>query len=239
MLAAQCSWGAATELEACLRTKVPTLFLHPKSMPLSSGARSHLEAMGVAVYALQSDPQSAEVVNEIGQLVTSWLETSSALILETRRRRACIEQRYSPLLQALRSKRTQMTSLEERRALAVAGIEPSRARTILEEPWGLFSVSFPELLLLANAYGVRANVDHIVQEPVSDRPPYLTPREEAALQAFSKEAGLSADNAIRLSAAGQREIATPGPGRPRRLLTDPTKWNEVWLRLGGKDARVS
>lgn len=234
VLAPLCSWGAAMELEAGLRAMIPTLFLHPEDAALSSGARSRLEAMGATVYALQTDPDSAEALKEIKNLVCRWLEKSISLILGTQRRRACNEQRCSSFLAALTGKRTQMTALEEQYALAAAGIQPARARTILEEPWGMLSASFPEILNLANAYRVRTNVDRIVQEPVSDRPPYLTPQEEAALQVFRTKESLSAEDGIRLAAAGQREIATPGPGRLRRLLTDPTKWMEVWVRLEGE-----
>jgi hypothetical protein len=231
VLAPHCSWGAGMELEGGLRAMVPTLFLHPKDAALSSGARSRLEAMGATIYVLQSKPDSAEALEEIKSLVYRWLEKSISLILENQRRRACMEQRSSSFLTALRNKRTQMTGLEEQYALAAAGIQPERARTILEEPWGILSASFPEVVNLANAYGVRTNVDRIVQEPVSDRPPYLTPLEEDALQVFRKKEDLSAEDGIRLAAAGQREIATPGSGRLRRLLTDPTKWKDVWDRL--------
>jgi hypothetical protein len=233
VLAPQCSWGVAMELEGALRAMIPTLFIYAEESTLSSGARSHLEAMGATIYALQSEPESALAVKEIANLVARWLEKSITLILGTRWRRECMEQRYLPLLVALRNKRTQMTGLEEQFALAAAGIQPERARTIIEEPWGFLSAGFPEFINLANAYGVRANVDWIVPEPVSDRPPYLTPLEEDALQAFRRKEGLSAEEGVRLAAAGQREIATPASGRLRRLLTDPDKWKEVWDRLRG------
>jgi hypothetical protein len=234
VLAPHCSWGAAMELEAALRAMIPTLFLHPENAQLSSGARSHLKAMGATVYALQSEPDSVAAIEEIKNLVSRWLDKYVSLILGTPRRRACLEQRYSPILTELRNRRTQMEALEERYALAAAGIDPRRAQTILEEPWGPLSASVPELISLTNAYGMRANLDRIVQEPVSDRPPYLTPQEEAALQMFSAKEGLSPVDGIRLTAAGQREVATPGPGRPRRLLTDPKKWKPVWERLEGE-----
>jgi hypothetical protein len=231
VLAPQCSWGAAMELEGALRAMVPTLFIYPEGSALSSGARAHLEAMGATIYALQSEPKSDEAIREIKNLVSRWLEKSIALILGSCWRRACMQQRCSAFLAALRDRRTQMTGLEEQYALAAAGIEPERARTILEEPWGLLSAGFPEVVNLANAYGVRTNIDRIVPEPISDRPPYLTPMEEGALQAFRRKESLTAEDGIRLAAAGQREIATPGVGRQRRLLTDPKKWKDVWDRL--------
>jgi hypothetical protein len=231
VLAPQCSWGAAMELEGALRAMIPTLFIYPEGSSLSSGARAHLEAMGATIYALQSEPDSDEAIREIKNLVSSWLERSIALILGSRWRRDCMQQRCAALLTALRDRRTQMTNLQERHALAAAGIEPERARTILEQPWGPLSAGFPEVVSLANAYGVRTNVDRIVPEPVSDRAPYLTPQEEEALQVFCRKEQLSTEDSIRLAAAGQREIATPGAGRLRRLLTDPKKWKDVWDRL--------
>jgi hypothetical protein len=235
VLAPHCSWGAAMELEAGLLAMIPILFLHPEDAAPSKGARAHLEEMGATIYALHSDPKRKEAVAEVKSLVYQWLEKAAPLIIEARRRRACIEQRYAPFLGAIREKRTQMTALEEKDALAVAGIRPDRARTLIEEPWGLQSAGFAEFVSLANAYGARANLDRIVQEPISDRPPYLTPAEQDALRTFCKKKSLSTEEAVDLAAAGQRQVAMPLPGRHRLLLTDPTKWNDIWDLLQGED----
>lgn len=226
VLAPQSSWGAAIELEAGLRGLIPTVFIHPADAPPSERTRSHLEAMGTTILEIDGSLGDAEAPKAVEELVYRWLTGSFSLILGTRRRRACMEARYSRFLAGVRTKRTQMTEQGEKRALAAAGLSLERARTLVEETWGLLSASFVEMVRLGNAYGVPANIDAIVEEPVSDRPPYLTPREVAALDAFVEDRGLSPADSVRLTVAGQREVVQPG--RRRKLLTDSSKWQEVW-----------
>lgn len=226
VLAPQSSWGSAIELEAGLRGLIPTVFLHPAGSPPSDRARSHLEAMEATILAIDDGLEDEDGPKAIEELVYQWLESSFSLILGTQRRRASREARYSRFLAAIKTRRTQMTALEEKRALAAAGLPLGRARTLVEETWGLLSASFVEMIGLSCAYRVPYNIDAIHDEPISDRPAYLTPLEEATLNAFIKGKGLSATDAIRLSVAGQREIVKPG--RRRKLLTDSSKWQELW-----------
>jgi hypothetical protein len=231
VLGPQSSWGSAIELVSGLRVGIPTLFIHPSDAPPSERARAHLEAAEATILAIDGELKPEDALAAIEKLVYQWLEGSYSLVLGSQRRRACMETRYARFLGAIRAKRTQMTSLELQRELAVVGLPLDRARTLIEERWGLLSASTVELIALGNAFRVPANLDAIVDEPTPDRPPFLTPVEQSALDAFADERGLSVSQTIRLAAAGQREIVQPGrTARRRKLLTDHRQWDDLWKR---------
>lgn len=231
VLAPHSSWGAAIELIEGLRVGIPTLFIHPSDAPPSQRARSYLEEAEATILEFEGDLDEKETLRAIEGLVFQWLDGWYSLILSSRRRRECMETRNGRFLAAINTKRTQMDSLEEKKALAAAGLPARRARTLLDEPWGLLSATMVEMVALGNAYEVPANLDAIVDEPAPDRPLFLTPREQSTLDSFATDKELSVSDTIELAVAGQREIVKPG--RRRKLFTDSSQWEELRARVLG------
>ena len=233
VLAPHSSWGSAMELETGLRGLIPTLFIYPTDAPPGDRTRVRLEAMEVTIVSIDEDLAEERVPVAIESLVYQWLGTTYSQILGAQRRRESVNTRFARLLTGIRARRTQMTPHEERSHLAAAGLPERRARTLIEEHWGLLSASAVELIALSNAYQVPANIDALVPEPASDRPAHLTPRELVILEAFVDEMQISGLDSVRLAAAAQEEITEPG--RRRKLFTDRSKWLELWQRLNGAE----
>jgi hypothetical protein len=223
VLAPEASWGAAIELEVGLRGQIPTLFLHPAGRAPGKRARSRLDATEATVREFDDDPDDPETtMRAISELVYGWLEDSYGEIVAMQHRRSSVRARLARFLAAIQTKQTQMGKVEERKALAAAGIAEGRARILIEDEWQLQHASLTEVIALSNAYQVPANIDGSEPEPTADRPAHLMGVELRWLATVAKEDSIPATEVIELISEAQREVVRPG--RRRKLYTGVQPW---------------
>lgn len=230
VLGPHASWGAAIEVEACLRSLTPVLFLHPSDSRPSFRARHRLTTMEATIRSFVDDPDRPEVATlAIADLVYRWLDANYARIAETPRRRASLESRLSRYARAIRTNQTQLGEADERRALANAGLPLERARELIEDPLKLQFAGVAEMVALSTAYKVPANIDRVAEKPPSDRPPYLERSEVEALREVIKADRISTPEVVRMMSVAQREVAMVGR---RRKVYDRNNWRNLRRTLG-------
>jgi hypothetical protein len=224
------SEGVGIKVEKAARRLLPILYLHPNRSRPGRRMRRQLAEVGANVKSFEYDETDTEANKERIQAITlEWLRKNAAAIVGAARLRQDHEGRVARMLSVLRTAATQMEPHQLRMALGAVRLTEKRAWAMLESEWDYLAASVHEQLSLSAALGVSANIDGVVPQPVSERPPYLTEEEITELRRVARVDRIPPIEELQMVALAQEELARLG--RKRCGFFNDIAWRDLRRRL--------
>jgi hypothetical protein len=150
------SIGSGAEVAVAISALLPILYLQPEDEAFSPRTESLLNRYGACVRRYPAGDH-AEVA--IRSHVRHWLKREGPALVDGKRQREMAELRLRRLFDALRHAVEGMSRVEFARRLARVGMTEAHGRTLLSDCRRLLLGSVNELLALAGAFDVPANLD--------------------------------------------------------------------------------
>lgn len=224
------SEGVGIKAEKAARRQLPILYLHPRGSRPGRRMRKTLAEVGATTKPFDYDEDDTDATKaRIKQIALEWLRKNASAIVAAARLRQDHEARVARILNALRTAATQMTPRQLKMALAAESLSEESAWSMMNSEWDYLSSSGHEILSLSAALGVPANVDSVVPQAVSERPPYLTADEIAVLRRVARVDKIPPIEELQMVALAQEELAKLG--RKRVGFLDDIAWRELRRRL--------